>query len=284
MPDAGRLDTSTAAPSGRSADRQDGGRRARAVFRPIVGSRAALEVADQLSFAVMSGLYQPGEFLPTVEELAEVMRVSRPTIGEAVRLLASGGVLEVRRGAKGGISVLNAAVPPSLLKLSRLRRGRTLTEVLEARRPVALALVRLAAERGTEQDFERLQSANDLLAQSEDDTREWTQANNLFHATIGHAASNELLTYIEHEIQEELELLLDGYNKRYSDPQRTIREHEAILEHLRAGDADAAAAAMSTHLRALEEIAPARDAELTATRAIDAIAPPPRRQHAALKR
>lgn len=252
-------------------------RPAEAVFRPIVGSRAALEVADQLAFAVMSGVYRPGEFLPTIEELAEVMRVSRPTVGEAVHLLADGGVLEARRGSKGGICVVTTVVPPSLLKLSRQRRGRNLSEVVEARRPVEIALVRLAAVRATGEDFERLEASNELLVAAGDDKTAWAQAHNLFHAVIGHAAQNGLLAYVQHELLEELAILLDGYDDRYSDPDRTIREHRDTLAALRPRDPDLAEAAMDEHLRELEELAPLYDADIQASEKVRR-SPPSRRR------
>lgn len=265
---------------GKRPDREEDRPRAKAVFRPIVGSRAALEVADQLTFAVMSGLYQAGEFLPTIEELAEAMGVSRPTVGEAVHLLSEGGVVEVRRGARGGIFVLTSAVPPSLLKLSRMRHGRTLAEVVEARRPLELAIVRFAAERATAEDVERLESANALLADSADTPRGWTQANNLFHATLARSARNMYLAHMQHEQLEEIELLLDGYNRRYSEPERTLSEHEEILAAVRANDPDQAEAAMGEHLRELEDLAPSYDDQTAELRANDAISPPRRGKRA----
>jgi GntR family transcriptional repressor for pyruvate dehydrogenase complex len=229
------------------------------MFQPIVGSRARFEVVDQLTMAIMSGRFQPGERLPTVDELARLMGVSKPTIGEALRLLADEGVVEVRRGANGGVVVLSSAVPPSLLKLSRHRRGRTLGEVAEARRPIEIALVRLAAVRATEDDYAEMELANEFLSSSRSDPSAWGQANTLFHARIGRAAKNELLAYIQYEILQELVLLVEGWAERYSDPERTIREHRDTLAALRTRDPDKAEAAMDEQLREFEELAPGFD-------------------------
>jgi DNA-binding FadR family transcriptional regulator len=233
------------------------------VFRPIAGSRSALEVADQIVYAIASGVYPEGSRLPTVGRLADLMGVSKPTIGEAVRLLADAKVVEPRRGATGGTVVLTSDIPLELLKLSRLRRASTLTELCEARRPVEIALVRLAAERGTEPDFEQLEMANKMLVAAMT-PREWTRANNLFHYGIGWASGNQHLAFFQREILEELAILLDGYDERYAVHERTIREHHDTLAALRTGDPEVAERAMDEHLREFEELAPEFDRQLAA--------------------
>lgn len=258
-----RRDTSASHPSATPEPHADarsrGGELPERVFRPIVSSRAALEVVDQLTYAVQSGSYRPGDWLPTVDQLAAAMGVSRPTIGEALRILADAGVLEARRGAKGGILVKTDTVPTHLLKLSRQRRGRTLGELLEARRPIEIELCRLAARRIDEQGLAELERANEFLRASKRLQKEWAQANNLFHYGIARAAGNEPLAHFQRELLEELALLTEDYAERYSDRDRTIREHEDTLAALRTRDADVAAAAMDEHLRELEELAPRFD-------------------------
>jgi GntR family transcriptional repressor for pyruvate dehydrogenase complex len=229
-----------------------------AVFQPIAGSRSALEVADQLVYAIASGAYPEGTRLPTVERLAELMRVSKPTIGEAVRLLAEAKVIEPRRGANGGTVVMTADIPLKLLKLSRPRRARTLSELCEARRPVEIALVRLAAQRATDADFKQLEFANQLLVAATT-ASEWARANNLFHYGIGWAAHNQHLAFFQREILEELAILLDGYDERYAVRERTIKEHEDTLAALRRRDPDVAERAMDEQLREFEELAPRFD-------------------------
>ena len=233
-----------------------------AVFQPVTGSRSALEVADQIVFAIASGVYPEGARLPTVERLADLMRVSKPTIGEAVRLLAEADVLEPRRGATGGTVVLSSDIPLKLLKLSRPRRARTLTELCEARRPVEIALVRLAAQRATDADFQQLEFANEMLVSAKT-RRKWARANNLFHYGIGRAARNPHLAFFQQEILEDLAILLDGYDERYAVRERTIREHRDTLEAIRTGDPDVAEAAMDEHLREFEELAPEFDQQLS---------------------
>src|SRR5512145_270788 len=57
-------------------------------FRPVIDARAHEHVVDEIVFGIRSGAYRVGEKLPSVAGLAEQFGVSKPTIGEAIRLLA----------------------------------------------------------------------------------------------------------------------------------------------------------------------------------------------------
>jgi GntR family transcriptional repressor for pyruvate dehydrogenase complex len=225
-------------------------------FAPIVGPSVSDEIVEQLTFAIRSGAYRVGDRLPTVPELAQVLGVSRPTVSKAVNDLAAHGVLEVRRGATGGITVASSAIPARALRHAIPVRAASLRELVEARRPVEIALVRLAAERADEADFEDLRYANHLLESTPQEEHEgWGFANNLFHYTIGRSARSSVLAFVQHQLLEEMTIMLEGYDQRYSSRERTIREHHDTLTALETRDPDRAAASMEEHLKELEGVA-----------------------------
>lgn len=228
-------------------------------FRPVNGSRAFQEVVDQLTYAIRSGVYGPGTRLPTTDELAKAMGVSRPTIGEAIRVLADAGVLRTRRGAAGGVTVASWTVPPAVLRLASDRRARALPDLAEARRPIEMELARLAALRATEADFEDLRAAVRLLEKLEPTSHQWLQADSLFHYGIGRAARSALLAYYQHEVLEEMALLLDNFDPKFYEPQTVIVNHQRTLAALETRDPALVAAAMDDHLRELEELAQSCD-------------------------
>lgn len=237
------------------------------VFWPITGPRAADEIIDQLVFAIRSGQYDVGDRLPSIPELAEVTQVSRPTVGEAIRQLADLGVLEVRRGSMGGSTVRSTAIPARSLPHQGGQRHGTMRELIEARRPVELELTRLATIRATDDDFGALQRANDLLmAARSAGSAEWAHASNRFHYAIGHAARSDVLAYMQHQILQQITVLLDSYSTTYSDPDLTIREHVDTLAAMRTRDPDAAVASMSAQLEELESVAQWYDAAQAQTR------------------
>jgi GntR family transcriptional repressor for pyruvate dehydrogenase complex len=225
-----------------------------------MASKAALEVADQITFAILSGWYAVGDRLPIIPELSKAMNVSPPVIGEAIRLLSNAGVLEVRRGSQGGTMVVSADIPAAVTKLSRPRLATSLRPIVDARRPVELAIVRLAAVNASEDDLDDLEKSNARLLLARGQPRPWTEAHNAFHYTMGRAAGNEVLAQFQHELLEEIALMLDNFDDRFMDPDRTIREHRDTLAALRTRDADVAADVMHQHLLEFEELAEQFDA------------------------
>jgi GntR family transcriptional repressor for pyruvate dehydrogenase complex len=176
-------------------------------------------------------------------------------VGDAIRLLRDAGVVEVRRGNQGGVKVLTADIPAAVTKLSRPRRATSLTPVVEARRPIEIAVVRLAAVRATDDDFEDLERANAKLLLARGDPGPWREAHNAFHYTLGRAARNDVLAHFQHEILEEIALTLDGLSERFMDPDRTIREHRETLTALRTRDPEIAGEVMHQHLLEFEDLA-----------------------------
>jgi len=105
-------------------------------------------VARTLRQMIVEGQLKEGDFLPHETELMTQFRVSRPTMREAVRVLESERLVEVRRGSRTGARVrvpgpATVARPAALvLELS----GATLADVMTARIAIEPFAARLLAE------------------------------------------------------------------------------------------------------------------------------------------
>jgi len=88
----------------------------RELFSPIRFRRSFEEVLDQVADAIRSGDLRVGDRLPPERALATRMRVSRPTLREAVKILVDIGALEVRPGRAGGTFVRSELVPRRALQ------------------------------------------------------------------------------------------------------------------------------------------------------------------------
>lgn len=71
-----------------------------------------------MTFAIRSGLLSPGDRLPTIETLAQMTYVSKPVIGEAVKVLRGHGVRESKRGVQGGVTVVSEDIPVTLKRMT----------------------------------------------------------------------------------------------------------------------------------------------------------------------
>ena len=134
-----------------------------AQFYPVSLNKAANEVVDQINFVIRSGAVATGARLPQIDELSELMQVSKPVIGEALRILSDAGIVETKRGLGGGVVVVRDEIPVRLINRSPFWQRFRLSELVAARRPIETQIALLAAERATPEDFEDMRLQIDLL-------------------------------------------------------------------------------------------------------------------------
>lgn len=220
-------------------------------FHPVTLPRAHEQVVDQITYAIRSGVLRPGDRLPTIEELADLTAVSKPVIGDAVKLLREAGVLESKRGVQGGVSVISDDVPAEILRLIVEWREATLTELVEARRPIEAELALLAGERGTQADFDQMRASLAKVRQAHGDGEKgsFLRYDHLFHYQIGLAARSEKLAYYQHRILSEIAAILDEYELFHEDLDLVLTTHEKMLVALEARDPDLIREAVDSHWR-----------------------------------
>src|ERR1700722_13000460 len=128
------------------------------IFRPVSTGRISEIIVDQIRALMRQGQLKPGDRLPPERDLCERFGVSRVTVREALRLLESSGLVEIRVGARGGAFV---TAPSSdrvgegladLLTLSVI----SATDVTEVRMILEVGIVPLVCERATEEDLAEL--------------------------------------------------------------------------------------------------------------------------------
>src|ERR671911_3093670 len=85
-------------------------------FEPVSSRRTFEEAVEQIAERIKAGDLHMGDRLPSERELAAQMRISRPTLREAVKVLGEAGVLPVTRGQCGGIFLASALVPRGPLR------------------------------------------------------------------------------------------------------------------------------------------------------------------------
>jgi GntR family transcriptional repressor for pyruvate dehydrogenase complex len=236
-------------------------------FQPVVDARVHEHVVDQITFAIRSGAYGIGDRLPSVEQMANDMKVSKPTVGEAIRVLSSFGVVQSRRGVNGGVTVVDDNIPTTLLQIRDGRADSGLRELLEARRPVEMEIARLAGQRADASDMASMEeSIARLIAHPHD---EWTvrlHFDHFFHYAMGRAARSDLLAYYQHQILQSITVVMKDYFAHVEDPAVVADLHIRTLEAIRAGNTDAIDEVMDEHLAYLERAVAEEDAPARGSR------------------
>ncbi|MHB8504586.1 MAG: FadR/GntR family transcriptional regulator [Acidimicrobiales bacterium] len=201
-------------------------------------------VADNIRRAIHIGTFVPGDRLPPERELARQLTVSRTTLREAIRVLESEGYVEVRRGATGGIVVLDRG--QSEERLAPLVRARLdeLEQIVEFRLAVECRAARLAADRRTRAHLRRMEHALASMAGLE--TRGFRTADSAFHLTIAEAAGNLWMRKAIEDARVAIWLPVDPLigNVFHS----AQHHHERILAAIRDQDPDVAEAAVADHI------------------------------------
>ncbi len=242
-------------PTGRSGTASDP-----RVFRPLVDTRAHENVVDEIVFGIRSGVYRVGEKLPSVAALAGQFRVSKPTIGEAIRLLADHGIVESKRGVTGGVTVINDDIPTSLLGLVPQRRQTDIRSILEARRPVEIEIAKLAFRRADDDDIAAMRESIAKLEQHvRDEQHVRLHYDHLFHYAMARAARSDLLAYYQHQILKQLVVVLPEYFYWEEDPMSVIELHRRTLEALIGRSERTVERVMDEHLAVTEAAAAARE-------------------------
>jgi DNA-binding FadR family transcriptional regulator len=213
-------------------------------------------VVGQITFAIRSGVFGVGDRLPSLEHMAVDLGVSKPTVGEAIRLLAANGIVQARRGVNGGVTVLDDLIPPGLMRLTHPGTDVDLGALVDARRPVETQLARLAARRA---DAPALRDIESAVARVEAHDGlgacELLQLDHLFHYAVGRAARSEVLAAYQHEILEGIAVAAHEFLASEERTRFVADLHRRTFEAIRSGDLGAVDAVMDEHLGHLERVA-----------------------------
>lgn len=222
-------------------------------FHPIANVRAHQEVIQQIAFAILAGAYVPGERLPNIEALSKLMGVSKPVIGEALKVLGADGTILVQRGLNGGLTVNRSEVSDKISALAPSLIHMSLPDVVEARRPIELQIALLAADRADAADFEMLADCIRKLSDHRDSKLSVRiRYDHLFHYTLGRAARSNALALYQHQILEKLFVSMKSYFSETEDVNAVITLHRKTLKAIQSRKRLEIERAIDEHLRPLE--------------------------------
>ncbi len=124
------------------------------------------DVTRQIEGAILAGEYTPGDKLPAMRELQEILGASIGTIRESLAILVQKGLIEVRKGVKGGFFIRKMTAKPMAETLEMLMRYQALTpqELYEFRANVEGGLIRLVVRKA---DAGQLQHLTGYLVEFE---------------------------------------------------------------------------------------------------------------------
>jgi DNA-binding FadR family transcriptional regulator len=228
----------------------------------VAGARpsASEQVADDIRLHIQRQGLKPGDRLGREEDLARRFGVSRPTLREALRLLASANLLRATKGPGGGIFVALTAeegmahvVTTSVASLLAADAV-NLDELLEARMLAEVPLAGLAAQRA---DAEQVDAMRKLIDESEtldEDDERLGEIDRELHRRITEAAGNRLAAAFSGWVVDVLQPVLEARLKPAIVQSALVQQHRDLLRAIERSEPVEAERAMREHLLYLRDV------------------------------
>jgi len=215
--------------------------------------KLSASVAIQIFDLIEKGSLKLGDKVPTEKKLVKGLGVSRTVVREGMQRLEMLGVVKIQPG-KGTFVCKNKKFTNLILKLLSLDdilKKETLLEVLEVRKILELGIVGIVVEKGTEDDFNKL---NECLKQHRIDLKRNiypSRGDAVFHFTLAKSTHSEIIIELFNGIYDLVKgcLLFFGYSKKHSIA--GLEFHERIYKSIVNRKSQQAIEAMREHLEYL---------------------------------
>ncbi len=196
---------------------------------------------------VVERRFAPGDKLPNEIELSQELGVSRTTLREALHVLVSQQLLEVRRGR--GTFVTEQVDHINDYGFSTLEKIQgELRDLFELRAIFEPSAARLACRRATPEEMEEILARGQAVDQCIRQGLDRTEADREFHAAIVRAAHNDFMMRLLPMINQAVASAITAGQHKEQLAEDTRRDHALLMDFFRKRDAVGAEHAMAIHM------------------------------------
>jgi len=217
-----------------------------------VGSKEGLvvRVVQAIENQILDGRLAVGTRLPPEREFAESLGVSRPVVREAVRTLATKGLLETRQGIGTTVRTVthDEIATPLTLFLRTCGQEVDLEHLHQVRSILEVESAGLAAQQRTEKDLGELARICDEMQAAANDAEQFAFKDSEFHRRLAQTTHNPLMALLLDSVQKMMAEVRTLVSKQPNLSERVMPTHTRILECVTAREPDGARAAMREHL------------------------------------
>lgn len=210
------------------------------------------QIANSIKEAILKGKLKPGEMIPSQQELAKRLGVSRPTVRKALQHLVEAQLVVAVKGRYGGYKVADfdpdKVVKNLYEKINLFLAFQSISpwDLFEVRKMIEIPSVALAAERRTEEDLAQLESCLSRIDLENQEIQDIIDADLKFHFLLSKCTHNPLA-------QTFMQAIIMTFQK---NPLKFSIEHKhhivkglpEVLEAIRLKNPRESVQAMETHL------------------------------------
>lgn len=226
-------------------------------FKPIKPKKMSTQIAEQIRSSILTAAFSPGEKLPPERELAELFGVSRPSVREALNILAAAGLVESHQG--GGTivkSLVEMSAGNPLSEMIKCERERAL-DVIEVRKSMEACTAYYAAERALPDDLRKLEKIVAEMAENIARNRPSIELDAHFHITVAQATHNVVWLHLMQSIFDAMKEFQRGVWRAVylteEDHRSLFIQHSAVFEAIRDRQPERARGEMLVHLGFAEQ-------------------------------
>lgn len=206
----------------------------------IVKTALYVEVTERLRSMVAGGILKPGSWIDE-QKLSEELGVSRTPFREAIRILASEGILRIEPRKGCYVTELTDNDLNDIFPLMAILEGRCAYE---------------AAQKANLKEIKSLESMHENLKKhaAEKNIDDYFMTNRKIHEAIQSLAGNEWLTNMVTDLRRILNLSRHRSLHHKGRIEESCQEHLSIFEALKSRDAVEAERLMKTHILRQREV------------------------------
>lgn len=202
--------------------------------------------ADQIAEMIADRQLKAGDKLPNEFEMASQLNVGRGTIREAVKILVSRNVVEIRRGS-GTFVCDNPGVLEDPFGFAFVEDKQKLAlDLCEFRMVVEPEMAAMAAERASDEEIMRMEEAAQEVEELCLQNKDHMEKDIIFHELIARSTNNQVMPNIIPVIQSAIGLFITVTDS--SLKKETVETHRMVMDAIKAHDPEAAKEAMMRHL------------------------------------
>ena len=215
-------------------------------FSHLKNKLLAEQVEDQIYHYILDEALEPGAKLPNEFALGEKFRVGRSTIREAVKLLSSKGIVEVRQGSGTYVVTTVKGLSDPLNLRSVQDKNALALDLVNVRLLLEPGIAEMAANQATAEDIVRLNNLCDRVENKIRSGEHYIEDDIAFHTCIAECSKNMVVEQLIPIIDTAVMMFVNVTHKQLTE--ETITTHRMIAEAITAHDPIGARSAMTMHL------------------------------------
>jgi len=187
------------------------------MFKAAIQNRVFHDVVNQIQDAILDGRLKSGDALPPEREMKTMFNTSRGTLREALRVLEERGLVEIRLGMRGGAFVkhVNTDQATETLALLIHMQRVSLAHLSEFRRDLEGSVAALAAQRGSAEETDQLQSlieeAGEYVENGIGNRENYLRLDRKFHLALAEMTHNPVFIFVLRSIHDNIHQYYDRF-------------------------------------------------------------------------